>query len=225
MNWTATTDENGLPRWTGTDSIINQRRREAYYLKYGGGGLLILCFLIVTVISISTRGSNSVQSQFGGGALSLVFGLVGLGLLANLVVVAAKGGAPTQKWFDEPWVMGAVSNASFTGFEFIRGASRFRSEERWKARLDDIARIEVGFTKEWTPLREIGAYKYPTTDVEYQVFFYMNDGSRRVVMAANAAREECAALAHSIRTYLEAQRHNPVKGRARQDDLPEGFNL
>jgi hypothetical protein len=87
-----------------------------------------------------------------------------------------------------------------------------RSGPKWTIALDSVSRVESGLTIEWQPAREYeggsdSPFKHqPIPRYEYQTFLFLNDGSRRVILTANADREGCGTLAASIREWLEEAR-------------------
>jgi len=89
----------------------------------------------------------------------------------------------------------------------------YQGKENWKTALDAISRVEISRTSEFTPARRYAGTPHgidPIQSVprdEWQTFLFLKDGTRRVVYHANAARDDCAALAASIREYVEQARH------------------
>jgi hypothetical protein len=93
----------------------------------------------------------------------------------------------------------------------------FKGGSLWTVPLDAVARVETGRTAEYSPSRNYkGLFSVPfgseavqaVSVYEWQTFLFLNDGTRRVIYHANAARDDCAALAASIREYVEQARHS-----------------
>ena len=104
---------------------------------------------------------------------------------------------------------------------------------RWSVSLDQIARVESGRTVEWQRVRTfpkksrfaVAALQASIPDAEYQVFIFATDGRRLVVHTANAAREDCGRLAHSIRSYVEQARSASPAPVASSSPAADGFDL
>jgi hypothetical protein len=162
------------------------------------------------------------------GALSVVTGGAILLVCAPVIWAVWKlqqgGGLSTKSFFDEQWALWEVKTATFHGLAFRRVESDSRPAESWKASLADIARVEAVATKQWIASRQLGNVIHPVTDVEWQAFLFMNDGSRRVICSVNGNRELAATLAQSVRSWLEAMKTRAVVP-ARSYARAEGFDI
>lgn len=143
----------------------------------------------------------------------LAFG--GTFLLAALVVVVnlVWWGFQPAEWIKRTWTLTASPDGLTLETDGDGGGIL---DWGWSVKLADIARVEVAATAEWEPGRRY--WRGDTFDTNYkdsvrrvspaevQAFLFMADGSRRVICTVNAGRESAATLAHSIRSWLDAQR-------------------
>lgn len=195
MSWTKETGKNGLPAWRGTDSIANTTSGGASEAWFGIGLCLLLG--VAGLAMILHGGPHGIGVVIGG----LIVPMGGFGIWA-LVAARKEGGYYSAKWFNPHWLLAADGGELLyknLGDGPIAG-------ERWRLPVDAVARVETGRTSDYIPSRKIGASILSTSPHEWQVFLFLNDGTRRQVYVANAARDDCAALAASIRGYVENAR-------------------
>lgn len=193
MPWMKENGPDGLPVWRGRDEIYD--RSENY--KMGPFAM----WVGLTVIGVPML----FQSPLLG--LGLV---VGGGIAA--VVMQSKARKNGAEFIGDEWQLVARPD----GLQLqLKPSAKMR--ERWAVPLDAIARVETARTAEYMPARYLAHVIDPmgrrqaVPEHEWQTFLFMADGTRRVIYHANAARDECAALAASIREYVESARAGAVR--------------
>jgi hypothetical protein len=186
MSWTKETGADGLPVWRGKDSILNIHHWRKP-LIIGGGIFLLVVYAGMRAGTGHSRGAQGVATLIGYIVLPFAF----LFIMGGLGIGA--------KWLGSAWSLTARAD----GFAF-QGAAI------WTASFNAIGRVEIAQTKDYQPTRR---YAYALDDIpadEWQVFLFMVDGTRRVIHHASADRDGCAALAASIRGWLESARPSPA---------------
>lgn len=206
MAWKKEISVDGMPIWSGVDRIYNLR-----YSDQKAMNVLAIFFMIL--------GSIMLIISFGL-SFDLLSVFMGLGSLAYGFSMRAPS---SPKFIGPKWVITSYGDGL-----------AFRGNDEWAVNLDEIARIETGQTCEFTPSRDYrGLVPLPllsskedwqtTPKTEWQTFLFLNDSTRRVIYHANADRDGCAALAHSIRSYLETARGSgPIPA---PSGAPVGFDL
>lgn len=222
MTWKREIGPEDRPIWRGRDSIVNLHQLEAFE----HAGCLVPALVVVVAIAVLFIGEGGGDDPID--LISSVTGWVMLLACAPVVWIAVKvqqgGGLSTRTFFDEEWTLREVKSTTFHGLTFRRMESGNRPAESWKASLADIARVEAGATKQWIASRRLGNVIHPVSDAEWQVFLFMNDGSRRVICSINGNREPAATLAQSVRSWLEAMKARPAVP-ARSYARAEGFDI
>lgn len=123
--------------------------------------------------------------------------------------------------------------------EDARGVMVDTGPASWAVDLRDVATVEAGRTVDWQKRRDLPGlmsseprdkWAWQTvSDSEFQTFIMTATGRRLVIHTANANREECSALAMSIRGQVEAARSagaTPVAASPVVQPAPEkGFSL
>jgi hypothetical protein len=101
--------------------------------------------------------------------------------------------------------------------------------DEWSVEVNDIASVEAGKTTDWQAVRKMdfgwGEAFWHVPDNEWQTYIMDTKGRRLVVHTANSDRETCAALAHSVRGWVEAQRNASIVRDNRAVGEDEGFSL
>ena len=223
MTWRRERDANG-PAWRGVDSVLDawwQRRRDAQTLDNLAVGAIIaalglgacVCFLEAELHA--PWGDQSWRSEY---LYALLMFLAGLALsVATWLGCVMNAWAMPPPFITRTWTL--CVNAS-GGLEYRAGRfSPFLDPggvsahgAHWSVTLDAISRVESCQTQGWQPARRYHGgpwYLMPfqlVSEHEFQTFLYLNDGSRRVIFTAVAARESCGTLAASIRAWLEEAR-------------------
>ncbi|HYH70389.1 MAG TPA: hypothetical protein VEX16_03700 [Methyloceanibacter sp.] len=229
MNWVVKIRPDGLPSWKGIDSVydLNWRNRWEWWLA--SFLLLPLAFFatygaVLAVASVIMHAlPNGALDMFDDDNLAVFIPFVALVVGSSAYATwrtrrALKERCPRPgKFYERVWRLEATPgnlcyNAEdFTPYLDPRGVSR--QGHFWLVTLDQIARVESGPTVEWQRMREYeGRPSFmdqfqPIPPAEYQTFLFLNDGSRRVILTANADRESCGTLAMSIRAWLVEQRN------------------
>lgn len=223
MTWKRESGGDDRPIWRGRDSIVNLHQFQAVE----NAGCLYPALVVVVAIALLFIGDSG-----GDDPIDLISGVTGWAMLLVctptvwfLWKLEQGGGLSTRTFFDEEWTLREVKTATFHGLNFDRMESGNRPAESWSAPLADIARVEAGATKQWISSRRLGNVIHPVTDVEWQTFLFMNDGSRRVICSINGNRETAATLAQSVRSWLEAMKTHPPAGLLRSHARAEGFDI
>lgn len=173
-----------------------------------------------TVYWVSSPPQGGCRSLFSACAteplLWLLLGLTLLGAGVAVIIFAATKAKPGTGIFRSWKLTATASELFYDAGPFSAPLDPYqvaRKGSHWSVLLNAVARVEAGRTVEWDSVRRYegkpmdsreGFAKIP--DVEYQVFLFMADGSRRVIYTVNGDREDAGTLAHSIRSWIEAQR-------------------
>lgn len=199
MSWRKQGGGSGLPVWRGADSILNTSRAQAMRVKGCALPAVAVCILISLgfIIGGESAGGRGVDGM-----------MVAIGWVCLIVVYFASWplydqakGLSIREWFSPCWELRATES----GFTFSREAAGLVPAARWSARLDDVARVEVGQSSQWEPARCTAEGVFmETSPHELQVFLFMADQSRRVIHSVNASREEAVTLACSVRAWIDA---------------------
>lgn len=209
--WYKDTAPSGLPVWRGKDSIFNFQHHTGHEILGAGlllgiiGAVLLASFLITAF------------SPYKGDDLSSGYALAAGVLMIGARILLRHGNRTRGKFIGQAWTL-AASNDGIT----------FKGNDRWAVSLDAVARVETARTVEYTPARQFGSQLRNTPADEWQTFIFLNDGTRRVIYHANADRDGCAALAASIREYVEAARSAaaaPESPNATPAPPADGFDL
>lgn len=194
MAWTKEIGPDGLPRWRGKDTIYN------YANSFNPAMITAGAIMVAFPLFMGAFAGGGSVGKFLAGFLSLIMIPCGAAFLLHSFLVR-------QKFIGDEWQL----VASPDGLQLqLKGAARMR--ERWAVPLGAVGRVEVARSAEYTPAREyprglMGGGGFQNTPAhEWQTFLFLNDGTRRVIYHANAARDDCAALAASIREYVESAR-------------------
>lgn len=218
MSWRQENGPDGLPVWRGKDAIFNQ-------MHEGGKKLQIAAAAWVALVAFFLWMDGFKFTRDVAIVAALVLPLAALFLAFSLLW--------GRQFVGSEWSLEVHSD--FIGF---------KGREKWAVPLDAVARVETGKTADYVPARYYGfrAGSLPqtplnarlwgwkmldTSEHEWQVFLFMADGTRRVIYHANAARDDCAALAASIRGYVESAKASVPASAAPAVDAPRaaGFDL
>lgn len=202
MAWTKEIGTDGLPLWSGKNSIYDALA-PSHAQKWANTKSLI--FLPILIASIIIGITTSIV-----GCLIII----GISLIWVLI-----GNDAQSKFIGENWRL--ISEAR---------ELRYSGSSKWSVSLDEISRVEVGKTCDYKPLRDYGGRgikdDYRTVpEHEWQTFLFMNDGTRRVIYIANAARDDCAMLAASIREYIGSARDSAPPSTSSEAPRAAGFEL
>lgn len=224
MTWKREQSADSLPVWSGSDSIYNVEKEKVTNNGCGAvaGAFIIVISLFLFAVTLSEwmDGNQTVMPvAVVTGPLILImmaFAAYWIWLFFNL------GPLKFKDWLRHDWRL----TASQAGFAY-------QGRESWAVDLGDVARVETSKTHEWEKVRDYGRLigaKIKIIDEipsgEYQTFLVLRDTSRRVIYTANADREGCATLAHSIREYLESVRPASAPAVAAGPAAsPAGFDL
>lgn len=150
--------------------------------------------ILVSVVFIGLS-AFSIYKEIGASMLvaALMFPVGAICLMDALMI--------KEEFIGKKWALWADLS------EFI-----YEGSSKWSVSMDSIARVEIAKTKDSLPARKYkggifgGGGLQLVPEHEWQTFLFLNDGTRRVVHIANADRDGCAALAASIREYVETAR-------------------
>lgn len=220
MSWAVHDDDADAPVWAGEDSAFDKYASKERANRLGLLGGIISIALLMFGLMVFVRG----------GGLDMMAGLVIM--LGSVAWFAVKSYSPgPTRFLGRQWVLEVQGDRLAYIAQHAPGDIQLWPSEEWSLRIDDIARVESGLTKEWQAVRHYRPEQKhhhldAIPDVEYQTFLFLSDGSRRVLYTANAAREATATFAHSVRSWLERQR-NAAKARDTSPDhqIGEGFDL
>ena len=201
--WRVERAPNGGAIWRGKESIINLDKvqsdleRLAPLLTGSGVGVFILAAL-----------ANGISGGHAEGAVKMagIWFLIGALLWVGQVL--------KPKWLEQGWTLSQNENTL-----------KFQGAHSWAVPLDQIASVEAGKTTDWQLVRKYSRKDYEIPPTEWQTFLVLNDQTRRVVHHANAAREECAALAASIRAHVEGLRASAPSLPSSAAPAGDGFDL
>ena len=228
MSWRLEKDVNG-PVWSGTDSVFDFAwwHKELRWLLTGLVGVPFAFFTVwiatVAAWSFLSRGlADSFDLGVGAMADALAWPFLILAPTASLFAawcayrrLFVRQSRPskflTRRWTLRPTPEGLAYAAGAFSDE-LDASEASRDGGQWSVPLSAIARVEVAPTTQWIPSRNYRGFSIGTPRVqavpphEYQTFLFMADGSRRVIYTGNADFEGAAILAHSVRTWVEAQK-------------------
>lgn len=226
MSWRKT----GEARWEGRDFIhapfFETRQVQSYAVGMVGLGavLAIACAVagipgVLIVLLVLHLGLPIWIGQF---AQYMLIAIAAYYIFRLTAEKFAFGLLPVQRFYSRGWkLLGtdgklALQAGQFDGLINADEVSG-RSPSSWAVALDSIERVEVGLTRDWIPARQYhGApskqrgYDHVPAH-EYQTYLHLSDGTRRVILTANADREGCAALAHSVRAWIDGERRNATR--------------
>jgi hypothetical protein len=160
----------------------------------------------------------------GMGIVIFFFSFVGvfIGFSISLIGAILSNKSPDASFFGDTWQL--VARPDSLQLQLTKNA---KLRERWFVPLNAVSRVETARTADFTPARKYGSQWLGTPEHEWQVFLFLNDGTRRVIHQANAARDDCAALAASIREYVEQAHHSAPSTSSTAPSAPAayGFDL
>jgi hypothetical protein len=226
VTWKREQSADGLPVWSGQDSIFNVYASDNLptlsFRAQTMGCIVWLALGMVTVVPLGVVIDlyeidipKIVDKETGQ--------LIGTLLLAAWVSIAYVSGKRHYNHIAGDRFLGVHWSLTHKNSLFS-----YVGAEQWTVDLDQIARVEASPTTEWIKVRDYrGDGKEKSLGLipaaEYQTFLVLRDTSRRVIYTANADREGCATLAHSIREYLESVR--PAAAPAVATAPVAGFDL
>lgn len=216
--------------WSGEDAISDmwhQTTEDRWAFAQIGAWIACGVCLIGGVAALAPLADAFTARGLGWWIRSLGFStvvfLTVLGVVGLALSVLFGGHALLTKKPDvgifRPWTLTATAS------EFVYHAGPFsapldpfqvsRDGSHWSVRFDGVARVEASRTIEWDSVRRYEGKPFGSRyglanipSVEYQVFLFMADGSRRVIHTRNSDREGAGTLAHSIRSWIEARRND-----------------
>jgi hypothetical protein len=209
--WFVSNDDNGLPVWRGQDAIFNALNVDQAQSFANVKGCLVVPAVLVGIV---VCGTSSIP--------------LGLLIMLGAPALMAMGNKPKISFLGQKWELRAGSD--FIEYETAPPPNGVRfSGPNFKVAVSEIARVEIDNTVKYTPARDYGGagreQDFKTVpEHEWQVFLFMADGTRRVIHHANADRDDCAALAASIRSWLESTRHAPASAASSRPQA-DGFDL
>lgn len=222
--WMKETAADGSPIWRGTDSVYNQHRLPTLPLKLLRFALLgALAFFIFALLVLDpwTRIGSKLSALFW------VFTMFGVGaMVISRIVKSAERKRHNKKFVGAKWMIVVANNQIKIGLSHT-DTSDMVSEN---IPLDKISRVEICKTADYTLTRiaEVGfgyGQHVKVSEHEWQTFLFLNDGTRRPIYHANADRDGCAALAASIREYLETARPRVLAPAVPDAPPRSGFDL
>lgn len=216
MTWTVENQQESGAIWAGQDDIINMRK--IHHDKAGTSGIgctaailiggLVLFAMLASSIGADFSHDRAARDKLDNTPLLFLFFLI-----AACGVAWAVYWSSLEDWVHRPWKLVADGEKM-----------AFRGPQEWALPLNQIASVEAGKTTDWQKVRDYNGESLMIPPDEWQTFLVLTDQSRRVIYTANVAREDCGALAASIRAHVEAHRASasPVLPAAPSGD---GFNL
>ncbi len=193
------------------NSIANSLSQSAAGIKW----ITIFGVCVVAWVLISQSGKTGAAHDF----FKMMFIFIG-GVFAFTAYFIIGRGAKPKQWLTQRWQLQIRDRA----FQFNAAANDGLPSANWTLPLDAVASVETGRTADFTPSRKSGSFTMETSAYEWQTFLFLKDGTRRPVHHANAARDDCAALAASIREYLDTAA--PVVASSAPDgSRPSAFDL
>lgn len=210
-------DENGLPTWSGTDSIYNSARDQRRGMgMYGIAAIAMGLFFALPISSVLSWDPITEGAGVFIGLLAWLMILIGLGFALFAFAV--------PELIKTDWTLRASADGklAYTGVQW----GDFSGEKLlWVVAVQRVARVESGATREWEGERRFGFKPLPIREHEFQAYLFLDDGRRLVVATIDHGREATGALAQSIRTWVEAHNRS-AKPAARPDGpVPEGFDI
>ena len=201
-NWKKHEQENEATIWAGTSSILNMKNSHTTGETTATYALCAF-FGIIGLLLFATGGVGAVV------AVTILFPT------AIIAFIMKKNMGP--QWINHDWILIKDNNI----WQYSRKDENRKNVETWTIENDKIAQIEAGLTKDWTPSRNYFGKSKAVSAYEYQVFIITSSQERLVIHTQNAAREDCATLAKSIRDHLE----NGRAPRAATASRGSGFDL
>lgn len=202
----------GRPVWAGINSVYDMQRKSREGVQLAALGVGVVLFIVGAVL----MGANLLL-----GVVVMIAGPI----LAVVLINAQK----TEDFITSKWRLDVSPD----------GLLIYQGPQSWTVALADVAGVETGRTVDWEPVRQFGAHwgdlnnptgSHEVPKNEFQTFLHMGDATRRVILTANSEREQCAALAASLRGALEALKTGPASAPAPAGEpspaTPEkGFSL
>ena len=193
-HWQTTSDEGGLPVWSGVDSIYDKAREGRGWAGFYGAGFLFSTILLVLSGWLLSKDS---LTRGAGGFLS------GVGWLTFLIaVVFFLYAYASSKFLSSNWTLRASDDHTFR-YSGTNWGDQNAPPATWSIPIDSVARVESGPTREWMGARKYGFRVFEIPEYEHQTYLFLNDSRRLVIATINGGREPAGALAHSIRTWVE----------------------
>lgn len=226
-----------MPEWYGVDSLFDVLFEKRFSDWWVDTAIVVTTFIVCAIGAVFgplVIWTAIFEWKNGLDAIIFLVILWAIGSLVALCLFLDRGKYLTRpsKFIARQWTLRAGENGLvYEAGAFSPWLDPFgveRSGQSWSVTVDQIARVESGLTTEWQFMREYDGGGWlverhqPIPKAEFQTFLYLNDGSRRVILTANADREGCGTLAASIRMWLE-----DVRGKANRSVpiFDEGFAL
>lgn len=205
--------------WSGVSSIFDPlysakgRFLMKWYLPF------LISGLIIGKVVLDLNPNDNVWDGLTIIAFSPIFAIIPP-VIAKLLV------GEIDNFLRQSWVL--VGDDEGLTFSPRQAPAPFSSKS-WRVSIDEVSSVEAGRTVEWAPARRFRAtFKsdelQSTPEHEWQAFIITRSGLRLVIHTANADREGCAALAASVRAWIEAHRAAPDLA-ASSTAQEEGFSL
>ena len=243
MSWTMEHTGDGMPRWSGADSVYDvwwHKRTGKVYANIVVGVLLFLmgmgALVCLEVAQDHAPWGDQGWRGWYGTALLFLLGAVVLACAAVLTLLRYDWSI-LPEFITRNWTLSAGADGltyRAGNFDWRLVATEVsRDGLAWSVALDNVTRVESAPTRQWQGARRYKGGPAFSRDVaeipsmEHQVFLFLADGSRRVVHTVNGDPETASMLALSIRSWVEEQKQAARMKQERKTEREprEGYNI